>query len=180
MNIIKDKAISEGAVVWITGLSGAGKSTFMNLLHHSLHDLGHESIVLDGDSLRGILGFSNKKYSKSDRLELAYVYSKLCKYLSDQGFTVLIATIALFHKIHVWNRETLPNYFEVFVDVPLSEIKTRFPAKVYENLDIKSQIVGVDFEAEFPKNPDMQISGNLENFRRMSQELASKINRRQV
>jgi hypothetical protein len=101
-------------------------------------------------------------------------------FLSDQGFTVLIATIALFHKIHAWNRETLPNYFEVFVDVSLSEIKTRFPAKVYENLDIKSQIVGVDFEAEFPKNPDMRISGNLENFQTMSRELAAKINRREV
>jgi adenylylsulfate kinase len=74
----------------------------------------------------------------------------------------------------------LPNYFEVFVDVPLSEIKSRFPAKVYENLDIKSQIVGVDFEAEFPNNPDMRISGNLENFRTISRELASRINRREV
>lgn len=167
--------IKNGTVVWITGLSGAGKSTFMNFLHDELLVLGHKSIILDGDSLRSILGYSTSKYSKDERLQLAFVYSRLCKYLSEQGYTVLIATIALFHKIHQWNRDNLSSYFEVFIDIPIHEIRARNNITVYDDQSPTKEVMGVDFEAEFPQAPNLIVTGNLKNFIDKSRELAALI-----
>ena len=63
-----------------------------------------------------------QSYSREERMDFAMKYSKLCsKFL--QGLIVIIATISLFKKIHNWNRDNLPNYFEVFLKVPLDELK---------------------------------------------------------
>lgn len=174
--IIKGNVNQTGAVVWITGLSGAGKTTFMGFLNESLLDLGIKPILLDGDSLRNILGYSTTKYSKQDRLELAFVYSKLCKYLSDQGFIILIATIALFHEVHQLNRRIFSHYIEVLIDSSIDQIKNRNTNSIYDNNLISSEVIGVDFQAEFPKNPDFVVSGELKDFAAKSKELAAIIN----
>ena len=103
-----------GRVFWITGLSGAGKSTLARALQARLP----QSILLDGDELRAVLGATASGFDRQSRLELARTYARLCGLLAGQGHTVIMATISLFHEIHAWNRENLPGYREIFLDVP--------------------------------------------------------------
>lgn len=169
------KSLPKGRVIWITGISGAGKTTFASFLNNDIRHLGGQPILLDGDSLREILKLKNKSYSKHDRLSLSYVYAKLCKYLSDQGFIVIIATIALFHEIHLWNRINIKNYTEIFINTELKEIINRSVSTIYSEENLESEIAGVNFPVEFPKNPDEIITGSLEDFAVRSKKLATQI-----
>ncbi len=71
-----------GQVIWITGLSGAGKSTIAQMLTQQLQADGHQPILLDGDELRAIFASTNQAdYNRNQRLALAMQYSKLCQTL---------------------------------------------------------------------------------------------------
>lgn len=146
----------KGSVVWITGLSGAGKTTFMHQLAEELKHKKIKVICLDGDALRHVLNLSDTFYSREDRLSLGYVYAKLSKYLAEQGHVVLIATIALFHELQSWNRTNLNNYIEVFIDTPDSEIKRRDSKQLQTRHQTGklSNLVGGDIVPEFPLDPD--------------------------
>ena len=142
---------------WITGLSAAGKTTLSQMLVEHLRSKGKTVILLDGDELRKI--FSNKSYSREDRLEITLKYSRLCTILVNQKFNVVIGVIGLFNEVHQWNRQNIPGYIEVFVDVPMEELKKRDPNNLYKKAE-KGQIknvYGIDLDAEFPKNPDVHL-----------------------
>lgn len=142
---------------WITGLSSAGKSTLSQLLVENLRLKGKTVMHLDGDDLRDI--FSNKSYSREDRLEITYKYSRLCAFIVNQKINVVIGVIGLFEEVHQWNRNNIPGYIEVFVDVPIEELKKRDRKNLYKKA-LKGQIknvYGVDLNPEFPKNPDIHL-----------------------
>ena len=82
-------------VIWITGLSGSGKTTLATLVTDSIKQSGSPVIMLDGDILRECFGIKSKN-NREERLEIAFTYSRLCRMISSQGVTVVIATIALF------------------------------------------------------------------------------------
>ena len=105
-------------VIWITGLSGAGKTTLAKEIVNQLTTENIEPILLDGDQLREIFIDSTNQaissHDRSSRLTLALKYSGLARLLSEQGFWVIVATISLFKEVHDWNRKNLKNYYEVF------------------------------------------------------------------
>ncbi len=143
-----------GRVFWITGLSGAGKTTIGYLLYTKLKPSKNPIVFLDGDELRKIFG-NDLGYSKEDRLKSAIRNSRLCKLLSDQGIDVICCTISMFDSIREWNRENIKNYFEIYLDVSLETLKDR--KNIYlENNDI----VGINVLAEIPKNPDIVLDNN--------------------
>ena len=124
-----------GQIIWITGLSGAGKTTVAEQLTLRIRELGLNTILLDGDVLRDL--FKNTEvisetYNREARITLALKYAHICKILSSQGFTVVIATISMFREVYAWNRANLPNYFEVYLKVPLEELRLRDPKKIYQ------------------------------------------------
>jgi len=155
------KASNEsGICYWITGLSGAGKTT-ISLELVKLMRKNHKNVVfLDGDNLRNI--FKNKNYSLSERLSLSYQYSSMTKLLSDQGIHVVIAVMALFHEIHQWNRKHISNYVEVFLDVSLTELERRDPKGLYKNYRLGkiSGMAGLDLKADLPIKPDFYFDWN--------------------
>ena len=115
-----------GMVVWITGLSGAGKSTLAVAVAERLRGRGETTVVLDGDELRTVFGATTsscENHGREARLVLAWRYARLCQVIASQGVTVVIATISLFKEVHEWNRYNLPRYFEVFLNVPISELR---------------------------------------------------------
>ena len=165
-----------GAVCWITGLSGAGKSTLAERVVLSLKEQGLTPILLDGDDLRSVLGVPSSDFSRQERLRLAFVYADLCRYLASQGVIVVIATIALFKEIHAWNRDNLPNYYEVFLDVPLSVLKDRDPKGIYERFskgEIRN-VAGLDFEIDLPSKPDLVIGVEDKNRQETISEIVEK------
>ena len=142
---------------WITGLSATGKTTLSNLLVEYIRSAGKQVIKLDGDELRKVL--ADKSYTREERVALAMRYSRLCQLLSNQGFDVVIAVIGLFKEIHIWNRENISNYIEIFIDTPLDELKRRDPKGLYKMCGsgkIKN-VAGMDLRIDFPVNPNIHI-----------------------
>lgn len=146
-------------VIWITGMSACGKTTLANLVVEQYKFSNKNAIWLDGDDLREALCISNS-FDKSARLELAFKYAGIAKMLANQGFLVVVSTVALHHEIHDWNRKNLPGYFEVFIKCDLAELKRRDPKGLYKGYEDGkiSNIAGLDMSAEFPSKPDLIIA----------------------
>lgn len=144
-----------GRVFWITGLSGAGKSTLARALQARLP----QSILLDGDELRAVLGATASGFDRQSRLELARTYARLCGLLAGQGHTVIMATISLFHEIHAWNRENLPGYREIFLDVPEEGRRRRDPKGLYAAAQAGSvrQMAGAETPVDLPQAPHLVL-----------------------
>ena len=148
-----------GRVIWITGLSGAGKSTLAHELVASLRASGDVVVMLDGDELREVFGAVSvnlKNHSREARLALAIQYAYLCRILAHQGMTVVIATISLFKEVHVWNRAKLPGYFEVYLKVPVEELRRRDPKGIYRRFDAGelTDVAGLDVPIDEPEAAD--------------------------
>ena len=144
-----------GRVFWITGLSGAGKSTLARALRARLP----QSILLDGDELRAVLGATASGFDRQSRLELARTYARLCGLLAGQGHTVIMATISLFHEVHAWNRENLPGYREIFLDVPEEVRRRRDPKGLYAAAQAGSvrQMAGAETPVDLPQAPHLVL-----------------------
>ncbi len=148
----------DGQVIWITGLSGAGKTTVAAALDQCLRERGLIPILLDGDILRNLFKSTDeigKTYNREARIKLALKYAHLCKTLSSQGFTVIIATISMYNEVYAWNRTNLPNYFEIYLKVPLKELRRRDPKKIYQRYDAGdlSDVAGLDLAVDEPLEP---------------------------
>ncbi|MCL6557022.1 MAG: adenylyl-sulfate kinase [Burkholderiales bacterium] len=145
-----------GRVIWITGLSGAGKSTVAVEVAERLRTRGEQVVLLDGDQLREIFGAavpSVENHSRERRLALAMQYAHLCRILAAQGLTVVIATISLFKEVHAWNRDNLPGYFEVYLKVPIEELRRRDPKGIYRRFDAGelTHVAGLDLPIDEPE-----------------------------
>lgn len=148
-------------VFWLTGLSGTGKTTLGTLLTENLRNENHPVVFLDGDILREIFG-NRFGHDRQDRLEASLQYARVCKMLVEQNVHVVCATISLFHQTQEWNRHHIKNYIEIFVDTPMQELLNRDSKKIYSrglSGELKN-IVGIDIEAEIPKNPDLIIKNH--------------------
>lgn len=147
-----------GGVIWITGLSAAGKTTLATAVIPLLKNHGITTISLDGNLMREVLG-EGSMHSKEDRLRIGQSYSRLCRLLSNQDVTVVIATVGMFHDLHRWNRDNLSYYLEVFLDVPIEELRRRDPKGIYRRY-FKGEITnvaGLDMLVENPIKPDLHF-----------------------
>jgi cytidine diphosphoramidate kinase len=149
---------SQPHVYWLTGLSDSGKSSMCRKLVEYVRARGKSIILLDGDEIRAVIG-AVKAHTREERLSLALRYSRMCKLLSDQGFDVAIATISLFDEVHEWNRLNLSGYCEIFLDVPLEELRRRDTKRIYERFDRNelNNVAGIDLKVDFPRNPDVRL-----------------------
>lgn len=154
--------MSLGRVVWITGLSGAGKSTLAAVLAGRLREAGEAVVVLDGDELREVFGAvaaNARNHGREGRLALAMQYAHLCRVIAAQGLTVVIATISLFREVHAWNRAHLPGYFEVYLKVPVEELRRRDPKGIYRRFDAGelTHVAGLDLPVDEPEAADWVV-----------------------
>lgn len=164
---------NSGAVYWITGLAGSGKTTIAKMLVERLRNSGQSVIYLDGDVLRPAIS-ETTSYDAHTRRLISERYVRLCEMLASQGICVVAAFIAMFHDTHDLARDLIEDFRLVFIDVPMEVLQERDQKGLYSQAiagKIKD-VVGVDIEAEFPKEPDLIIK----NFGAMSPEKAvSKI-----
>ena len=148
-------------VIWVTGLSGAGKSTFAKGLIKILRSNLQGVIHLDGDKLRDVFGKqSPDSYLRENRLALANTYTKLAKALSDQKFIVIVSTISLFNEIHSWNRRNIKQYIEILLNPSMDILKKRDQKSLYSSQlrGTKKNIIGLDINVEFPINPEFTFA----------------------
>ncbi len=161
---------------WITGLSASGKTTLSTLLVDSFRSSGRKAILLDGDELRQVL--ADEAYTREERIALGMRYSRLCQLIALQDVDVIIAVIGLFKEIHEWNRDNIPGYTEIFLDVPLNELKRRDPKGLYvkyRNGEIQN-VAGMDLKIDYPKNPDICVKwADGRSIESMLEELKQKI-----
>ncbi|MDB0021087.1 adenylyl-sulfate kinase [Candidatus Pseudothioglobus singularis] len=150
---------------WITGLSGAGKTTIGQLFYSRLKISNKNVVFLDGDILREVLNIT-EQYSPKERRKIAMTYSRLCKLLTDQDIEVVIATISMFHEVRDWNRSNIEFYREVYIKVPNEVLIERDQKKLYSRA-LKGEIqyvIGADLnkniEFEEPKKPDIIINND--------------------
>ena len=148
--------MNKGVVVWVTGLSGAGKTTISLQLAQKLRMNGRDCVLLDGDQLRKAVHSNQSGFDRSSRLENAWRNCRLAKLLADQGFTIILATISLFKEIHDWNRINFPQYIEIFIDVPLTVLRERDHNGLYSGSEkgLVRDVVGLDLEYDRPRKPD--------------------------
>ena len=151
-----DQDVSSGHVYWITGLSGTGKTTLGRELSSRLRASGHRVIFLDGDVLRSAIA-EDLGHSAGERLRSAMRNARLCRLLAEQGGDVVCATISLFHEVQRWNRENIPGYREIYLRVPIDELRRRDGKGIYAGAQQGNvrDVVGLDVPAEAPEAPDL-------------------------
>lgn len=153
-----------GTVYWITGLSGAGKTTIGKLLYEKMKETYPNTVFLDGDTMRKVFG-EDLGYSQEDRRKCAMRYSRLCAILQEQGMNVICCTISMFDGVREWNRENIRNYKEIYVKVSMDTLKARDQKGLYSGLTEEKQreVVGVHLAIEEPKNPDLILINDGES-----------------
>jgi glutamine kinase len=156
-----EAATRTGRVYWITGLSGAGKTTTGSDLWRRLRAAGRPVILLDGDVTREVIA-DDLGHSTNHRRRSALRNARLCRLLSNQGSDVVCTTISLFHEVQRWNRENIPGYCEIYLRVPMDELQRRDAKGIYaaSNRGELRDVVGLDVPAELPEAPDL----TLDNF----------------
>jgi len=146
-------------IIWLTGLSGSGKSTIANKLEVELYKRGYLTYLLDGDNIRhGLnkdLGFDDKS-----RVENIRRIAEVAKLFLDAGVITISAFISPFKNERKLVRELTKDFIEVFVDTPIEECIKRDPKGLYKkalNKEIKN-FTGIDSPYEKPDNPEIILS----------------------
>jgi len=148
-------------VIWLIGLSGAGKTTLANEIVLGANRMGKKTVLIDGDVIREIFG-NDIGYSIEDRLLNAERICQLGKFLDEQGVHVVCAILSLFPKTREWNRKNLKNYYEVFIDTPIEDLVGRDSKGIYGkfNRGEISEVAGMDIDFKVPNNSDLVIKNN--------------------
>lgn len=149
-------------VVWLTGLSGSGKSTIADALERRLHALGMHTFVLDGDNVRtGInkdLGFTPE-----DRAENVRRVAETAKLMLEAGLVVIVALISPFRADRRAARSIFgsEDFMEVYVDTPVEMCATRDPKGLYAKAQSGTlpNMTGIGQDYEPPERPDVRLDG---------------------
>jgi len=149
----------KGAVIWFTGLSGAGKSTIAHTLEETLHQMGCRTYVFDGDNVRHGL-CADLGFSESDRSENIRRIAEMCNLFIDAGVIALTAFISPLHKDRERVRKLMGDDF--------LEVYCRCPVEVCEQRDVKGlykkarageirDFTGISAPYDEPQHPDLVI-----------------------
>jgi adenylyl-sulfate kinase len=148
------------AVLWFTGLSGAGKSTIANLVEKRLHALGHHTMILDGDNVRHGLN-RDLGFSEADRVENIRRIAEVSRLFVEAGLIVLVSFISPYRTERMLARDRVgeSEFMEIFVDTPIGECRRRDPKGLYEKADsgLLRNFTGVDAPYEAPEAPEIRL-----------------------
>ncbi len=148
------------AVLWFTGLSGAGKSTIADGVERKLLQMGCHTYLLDGDNVRHGLN-RDLGFTDADRVENIRRVIETARLMADAGLVVLVSFISPFRAERRLARERLvdDNFIEIFVDTPLAECERRDPKGLYRKarLGELKNFTGIDSTYEPPEDPEVHL-----------------------
>lgn len=152
--------LQKPCVVWLTGLSGAGKSTIANLVETKLHAMGRHTYLLDGDNVRHGLN-KDLGFTDADRVENIRRIAEVAKLMVDAGLIVITAFISPFRSERNMARELVEDgeFIEVHVDTPLEIAEQRDVKGLYRKArrgELKN-FTGIDSPYEAPINPESVV-----------------------
>lgn len=154
-----------GATVWLTGLSGSGKSTIADLLAARLHSEGVHTAVLDGDNIRHGLN-CDLGFSPEARTENIRRIAEVAKLLTSFGIINMVAFISPYSsdRDRARNIQEKGDFIEVFVHAPLEVAEERDPKGLYKKarLGLIKEFTGIDAPYEEPENPELVLHTHLE------------------
>ncbi len=149
----------KGAVVWMTGLSGSGKSTIANEAERVLFKAGKMTTILDGDNLRTGLN-ANLGFSDEDRLENVRRVAEVAKLFASQGIITFVSVISPKREMRDLARDIIgDDYIQVYVEASFEACAERDPKGLYEKArrgEIKN-FTGKDSGYEAPEHPDVLL-----------------------
>ena len=152
----------KSCIIWLTGLSGAGKSSIADLLEEKLNKQGKHTFLLDGDNLRHTLN-QDLGFSDDDRNENIRRIGHVGKLMVDAGLIVIASFISPFEKQRKLTRELFEKdeYIEVFLNTPLEVCEQRDPKGLYKKArsGLLKDFTGIDSAYEKPKNPEITLDG---------------------
>ncbi len=143
-------------VIWLTGPSGAGKTTLAKALADKLQSMGYRVEVLDGDGIRSKL-YPDLGFSKEEREMHNRVVTEMAKLLAKNGVITIVSVIAPYREWREHARREIGKFVEVYLRCPLEVRIKRDPKGLYAKA-LKGEIrglTGLDGEYEEPKNPEL-------------------------
>ena len=148
-------------IIWLTGLSGSGKSTIANLVEKKLHAMGNHTYLLDGDNVRHGLN-KDLGFTDADRVENIRRIGEVAHLMVDSGLIVLTAFISPFRAERQMVREMMGEgeFIEVFVDTPLEVCEARDIKGLYKKAragELKN-FTGIDSPYEQPETAEIHVN----------------------
>jgi bifunctional enzyme CysN/CysC len=158
----------KGKLLWLTGISGSGKSTIADALEKSLYSRGIRTYILDGDSVRHGLN-NDLGFDDADRVENIRRVGEVSKLMLDAGLFVICSFISPFNSDRSMVKNLFSNkeFVEVYIDTPLSVAEARDPKGLYKKArlgEIKN-FTGISSPYEIPNSPDITINTEVNSIK---------------
>jgi bifunctional enzyme CysN/CysC len=171
------------AVLWFTGLPGAGKSTIANLVESELHARGIHTILLDGDNIRHGLN-RDLGFTEADRVENIRRVGEVAKLMTEAGLIVLCAFISPFLAERRMVRELFAEgeFLEIFVDTPIEKCMARDPKGLYRRAlagEVKN-FTGIDQIYEIPESPELHLLTDRYDANALADQVIEEVARRKI
>jgi bifunctional enzyme CysN/CysC len=171
------------AVLWLTGLSGAGKSTIADIIEKQLLAMGRHTMLLDGDNMRHGLN-RDLGFTDADRVENIRRAGEVARLMTEAGLIVVCSFISPFRAERRMVRElTAPTaFFEIFVDTPLDECIRRDPKGLYAKAKVGriENFTGVDSLYEPPEAPEVRVTTIGTTAEEAAAQIIDELRRRRI
>jgi adenylyl-sulfate kinase len=150
-------------ILWLTGLSGSGKSTIADILEQKLNKMNKHTYLLDGDNIRHGLN-RDLGFNDSDRVENIRRIGEVAKLMLDAGLIVIVSFISPFHSERQMARSLVNKneFIEIFVNAPLKVCEERDPKGLYKRARSGELLnfTGIDSDYDIPKNPEIVLNSD--------------------
>lgn len=149
------------SVIWITGLSGAGKTTLSNAVRDLLKEKGRFVIQLDGDEVRATVN-SELGYTAEDRRTHIVRMQQMARLIAQQGADVIVSALYFDDEIGQWNKDNIDHYLEVYIEASMELLGERDQKNLYSKFHSQkaNNIIGLDIPYSAPRTPHIIFSAD--------------------